>query len=802
MDKVYQKMKSIILIIILILPVCLFAGDDETLTGDKRTISGYIREAETGEDLIGASVYIGSLKIGTITNVYGYYSFTVPKGTYELVFSYIGFENFYKTVELKENIKLDVALKPVVQKISEVEISARQKNENIKSVEMSTVTIPIKTIQKIPALMGEVDVIKSIQLLPGVQTSGEGSTGFYVRGGGVDQNLILLDDATVYNASHLGGFFSVFNQDAIKNVQLYKGGIPAQYGGRLSSLVDIRMNEGNMKKLSATGGIGALSSRLTLEGPLVKDEASFIVSGRRTYIDLFFPLMADTNMQKSRMFFYDLNTKINYTLNDKNRVFLSGYFGRDVAQMGEEMMMSFGNSTGTIRWNHLFNERLFSNITLIYSDYIYELGTPEGAEAFKWESHIIDYSAKADLSYFLSPMNTIKFGFGSTYHTFDPGYAHGIGDESAFAELHLPESHALEHAAFISNEQNINGNLSASYGLRFSAFQSLGKTEIYSFDKSDPDEYKVTDTLFYSKNELYNTYGGIEPRLGLRYQLSENTSLKASYNRTFQYIHLASNSTSATPLDIWFPSSPNIKPQKADQIALGYFMNLKDNMWESSVELYYKKMYNSIDYRDHASLLLNPYIEGEMRTGNTTAYGAEFFLKKQQGKITGWISYTLSSAIRDFKDINNGNQYHAPYDKPHNISVVLSYDLSKRICISSNWVYSSGNPATMPTGRFEYQGMIVPVYSDRNAVRLPDYHRLDLSLTYYVRKWDDEKINKKGKTCKKYESSWNISAYNAYNRHNAYSINFRQDVDNPNVTYAEKMYLFKIVPSITYNFKF
>ncbi|MFH2095543.1 MAG: TonB-dependent receptor [Bacteroidota bacterium] len=796
-------MKKILFILLILFPLVVLSDKDEgTDKGDKKTISGYVKDNQTGEAMIGASVYIRSLTTGTITNVYGYYSLTVPAGNYEVVYSFLGYEDITKKVNIDKDIRQDVSLSPSVEQIAEVEVRGERKNEQIREIEMSTVKLPIKTIQKIPALMGEVDVIKSIQLLPGIQTAGEGTSGFFVRGGGVDQNLILLDDATVYNASHLGGFFSVFNQDAIKNVQIYKGGIPAQYGGRLSSLLDIRMKEGNSKEYECTGGIGTLSSRLTLEGPVLKDNSSFIVSARRTYIDLFFPMLKDTNIQKSKMYFYDLNTKINFELNDKNRIFASGYFGRDIARMGSEFLMNFGNATGTVRWNHLFSDRVFSNVTLVYSNFDYSLGTPEGVSAFEWKSNIIDYSAKADISYYLNPSNTIRFGGSSCYHTFKPGHAKGLGDESVFSDVNLPENFALESAVYLSNEQQISPLFSINYGLRFSVFQNIGNATFYNYDRSNGSEYRVMDTLLYKKGDVFNTYSGIEPRLGLRYQFSEFSSLKASYNRTFQYIHLASNTTASTPLDIWFPSTPNIKPQKADQVAIGYFRNLKQNTFETSFELYYKKMYNAIDFRDHASLLLNPYIEGEIRTGDAYSYGAEFMVKKQEGRLTGWISYTLSKTRRIFPDINDGKEYAAPYDKPHDISVVLSYDLTPRLNLSANWVYSTGMPATMPTGRFEYQGMIVPVYSDRNAIRMPDYHRMDLACTWNLGKNEDAKPRRNGKPERKYESSLNFSIYNLYNRHNAYSINFRQNRDNPNVTEAEKFYLFKIVPSITYNFKF
>ena len=783
-------MKNIFLIIVLsILCLPVFSTTD-----GKITISGFIKDKSTGEDLIGASVFIKEAKAGTVTNVYGFYSASVPKGEYTVIYSYIGFLSVEKKINLTQNITLNVELGENSMMVQEVVVAGERTDQNITENEMSVEKLQVKTIKKIPALMGEVDIIKSIQMLPGVSSAGEGSSGFYVRGGGIDQNLILLDEATVYNASHFGGLFSVFNADAIKNVKLYKGGIPAEYGGRLSSLLDIRMKDGNKKRLSVSGGIGIISSRLTVEGPIIKDKTSFIISGRRTYYDYFLPLAKDSIVKESRLYFYDFNAKINHTINDNNRIFMSGYFGRDVMSVGDMMNIGYGNQTGSARWNHLFSNKLFSNFTFVYSNFDYNLGANVGTTEMDWVSNNQDIGTKGDLSYFLNKNNTIKFGGSVIYHIFHPGnISIGLVDSTGNVtnnELSLHSSFANEYGVFISNEQKIGALISIQYGLRFSAFQNIGTGTIFTYDKTNPQRYVATDTTFYDKGTSYNIYSGLEPRLRIRYQLNETSSLKASYNRMFQYLHLATNSTSSTPLDVWFPSSPNIKPKIADQVALGYFKNFKQNTFETSAEVYYKEMQNVIDFRDHAQLMLNEQLDGEIRVGDAYSYGLEVMAKKKQGKFTGWISYTLSKTMKIIPEINGGKEYPSSYDKPHDISIILSYDISDRINISSNWIYSTGRPITAPTGRFTYQGMIVPVYSDRNSIRMPDYHRLDFACTYYFKKK------------KRYEQSLNLSVYNVYRRHNPTQITFKPDADNPNRTYAESMYLFDIFPSLTYNFKF
>ncbi len=779
-----------------LLLLLIFSCIGFALNAQKSTFSGYIKDADTGEELIGAQIYIEELKTGGVTNIYGFYSLTINKGTYNIVISYLGYESERREINLDNKLKENFNIRKKSTEIEEVVIKGERKDANIKSVEMSVIKLPIEQIQTMPALMGEVDIIKSIQLLPGIQSSGEGSSGFHVRGGGADQNLVLLDDATVYSSSHLFGFFSVFNHDAVKDVKIFKGGIPSKYGGRLSSLLDIRMKEGNSKKFTATGGIGLVSSRLTLEAPIVKDKVAFIASGRRTYIDMFFPMMKNEGLKDTKIYFWDLNAKVNYKINDKNRIYLSGYFGKDVMSFSNMFRNDYGNKTLTLRYNHLFSDKVFSNFTLLYSDYEYVLGVPKGPEAWEWISNIRDLSAVNDYTWYITPNNTLNFGLGLIYHRFKPGEIKA-DDQDYFENYIIPWNYAYDYYGFIENELKIGDRVSLRYGVRYSVFQNAGKSTFYEFDKSDYKDYEVTDTLKHNRGVI-NTYKGFEPRMNINVEINDKSSIKANYNRTIQYMQLASNTASPMPYDFWFPSSKNIKPQKADQVALGYFRNFLDNIFETSLEVYYKKTYDVIDFKDHAQLLLNKHLEGEIRSGNAYSYGAELMVKKQIGKLTGWVSYTYSKTRMKIPEINDGFEYDASYDHPHDISIVLSYNITKRLNISANWIYSTGAPRTMPTGRYTQgpEQTFVPIYSDRNAVRLPDFHRGDLSMTLNMKK-----KRRNGKT-KRIQSSLNISVYNFYNRHNAYTILFRQDENNSNITYSEKMYLLPIFPSITYNFIF
>ena len=751
----------------------------------KHTINGHIKDKSNGELLIGAIVYVKELKTGTTANVYGYYSISLPEGKYTFVYSYIGFNSFTDNIDLTKDLTKDIELETTQTTIKEVVITDKKADEKINSTEMSVEKLDAKTIKLIPALMGEVDVLKTIQLLPGVQASGEGMTGFNVRGGSSDENLILLDEATVYNPSHLMGFFSIFNNDAIKDVTLYKGDIPAEYGGRISSLLDIRMKDGNNKEYEVSGGIGTISSRLTVEGPLEKDKGSFIISARRSYADLLLKLSSDSTLNKNKLYFYDINVKMNYTINNNNRIYFSGYYGRDVIVYNNDFNLNWGNNTETFRWNHLFSKKVFSNLSLIFSNYDYNLSQQASMNGFKWVAGMQDYSFKYDINIFPNPNNNIKFGIISTYHHFDPGYAKGNGN---FGNYRMPTSNALESAVFINNEQKINHKLSLNYGIRYSLFQSIGPTTVYNFDS----KHNPTDSTVYKTGKIYNTYGGFEPRVSIKYSLDSLSSIKVSYTRTRQYVNLASNGTGSIPLDLWLPASKIIKPRIADQYAIGYFRNLFNNKFEGSFETYYKNIQNELDFRDYAQLLLNKRIEGELRFGRAYSYGIEFMMRKQVGKFQGWVSYTYSRAYRKIPELNDGIVYPSTYDKPNNVSIVFMYQITKRLNVAATWVYSTGAAVTFPTGKYEYGNRILPLYSERDSYRMPDYHRLDLGVT----------LKGKDKPNKKFFGEWNFSVYNVYDRKNAWMITFEQDPKNPNNTLAYKYYLFPILPSVTYNFHF
>lgn len=753
------------------------------------TISGSLKDAASGEDLIGATVFIKELGTGASTNIYGFYSLTLPQGTYTAVFSYIGYNSVTQTINLNEDVKINLELASSSQELQEIEIVGEKENENVESIEMSVIKMEISTLNKLPALMGEVDVLRAIKLLPGVQSGGEGSTGFYVRGGGLDQNLVLIDDAPVYNPSHLLGFFSVFNADAIKDAQLYKGGIPAKYGGRLSSVLDVRMKEGNNKKLGINGGIGIISSRLTIEAPIIKDKMSFIVSGRRTYIDMFTFLSKREEIKESKLWFYDLNAKWNYIHNDNNRFFVSFYSGRDKLGLGNSFQINWGNRTLTTRWNHLFSDKLFSNIIYINSKFDYSVGLSTGINSFEWNSKIFNNEIKNTYTYYLNTNNTINFGLESNFHKFVPAEFFPLEENSDFDTIRLADKYAWENAIHASNEMKIGNKISLQYGIRYSLFSNIGMDTdtILQYD----DTYSVIDTVVHTGSfNMHNHYHGAEPRLSAKYTIDNNSSVKMSYNRMRQYLHLASNSTGGTPIDVWISSSPNIAPQIADQIATGYFRNFKNNMFETSVEVYYKWLHNQIDFKDHAMLIFNPKLEGEIRTGKATSYGVELYVNKRKGLLTGWVSYTLSKTSRVIKEINAGREYPANFDRRHNVAIVLAYDITDRLNVAANFVYITGAPLTAPVSKMHYQGQSVPVYSERNGSKMPDYHRLDFAVTYDLKKY------------KKFEHSINFSVYNVYRRKNAYAINFVENEDIPNQLEAQRTYLFDIVPALTYNFNF
>ncbi len=760
------------------------------------TLSGYIKDAANGEALIGATVYIPTLKQGTASNAYGFYSLTVPTGTYRLTVSYIGYITTEETVEANENQNITFSLKDNSKEIDEVVVSAEAANANVERVEMGVAKLPIKTIQKLPAFMGEVDIIKTIQLLPGIQSGGEASSGLYVRGGGPDENLMILDEAPVYNASHLMGFFSVFNSNAINDIQVYKSGIPAEYGGKASSVIDIRQKDGNSKKFGMDGGIGNLSSRLTLEGPIIKDKWSFILAGRRTYYDVLGRAAGIEELSDNKLYFYDLNGKSNLVINDKNRIFISGYMGEDNFELGESIYMRWGNATATVRWNHIFGEKLFMNVSAIYSNYDYNLGVPgDNADNFDWSSRIRDYNGKLDFTLFLNPRNTIKYGLNVIHHNFRPGKVETNGENSMFSDMELAHYNALESAIYLSNEQKISDRFSVQYGVRLSHFQQIGDGEVnYYKNPEKPQDDELTGTEKFGKwDKIGDAFVHLEPRLAMKYTLDRNSSAKASYNRMVQNLHLITNTQSPSPLDIWLPTSTYIDPLIVDQVSVGYFRNFRNNMWETSVELYYKDMQNVLDYKEGAELFLNEEIETELLHGSGESKGMELLVKKAQGKLTGWVGYTWAKTTRTVEGINNGNPYPSSYDRTHDLSIVSNYELNERWNLSANFVFSTGSPTSYPVAKYNIQGNQVYEYSSRNSNRIPNYHRLDLSATY------DFKKNKN----RRFKQSINFSIYNVYGRRNAYSITPEANEDNLQQTEFIRLSIIGApIPSITYNFKF
>jgi len=766
----------------LILLLNLFISDYSV--GQTFTISGILKDATNGEDLIGASVIVKEKPtIGASTNAYGFYSLTLPAGSYTFKFQYLGFLTEELSITLDKDVRMDKELKPEGLLLNEVLIKAEKENKNVTKNEMSVVKLDPKEIESIPVIFGEKDIIKTLQMTPGVKAAGDGNAGFYVRGGAIDQNLILLDEAPVYNASHLLGFFSVFNSDALKDVTLYKGSMPAEFGGRGSSVLDIKMKDGNNKKINASGGIGLIASRLTVEGPLQKDEGSFIVSARRTYADAFLLLSSDSTFKGTRLYFYDLNAKANYKLGKNDRIFISGYFGRDVLGVNG-FGLDWGNITGTLRWNHLFSDKLFSNTSMIYSNYDYQFKIGLDDNEFRVKAKIEDWNLKQDYSYFPNSNNTIKFGWNIIHHTFLPTSLEA-GENSSFTNSETARKFALEGGLYIQNDWKLNEKIGIQYGIRYSMFDYIGKGTAYTFD----DQGNTLSSRTYKSGETIKYYGGFEPRVNIKYQLTDNSSVKAGYTRNYQYMHLLSNSTTSSPTDLWVPSSNNVKPQLVDQISVGYFRNFKDNAYEFSFETYYKSLQNQIDYRNGANLIFNEEYEGALTYGRGLAYGAEFYLKKRKGRLTGWVSYTLARSLRKFDKINNGNFYSARQDRIHDLAIVGIYNLTKRLTVSANWVFWTGDAATFPSGKYEVNGIQVPYYTERNGYRFPNYHRLDLGVTLM------------GKEKKNFESSWNFSIYNAYGRQNAFSIDFQENEDTGK-TEAIQTALFRFIPSVTYNFKF
>lgn len=778
----------------------LFLGTALAFSQEKFTISGTISEAETGETLIGVNVIIPSLQTGTVTNQYGYYSITLPKGEYEIMYSSIGFAPQKVQISLSGNVKKDLALTTDTESLDEVIIEANNERLNVRSSQMSANTLSTTTIKKIPVVLGEVDVIKAITLLPGVTSAGEGASGFNVRGGAADQNLILLDEATLYNSSHLFGFFSVFNPDAIKDLTLYKGGIPARYGGRISSVLDIYQKDGNKREYHASGGIGLVASRLLLEGPIKKDVASFLVGGRSSYAHLFLPLFDNDNVA----YFYDLNAKLSYNLNDNNRLFLSGYFGRDVFEISDSFANSFGNTTLNLRWNHLFSNKLFSNLSLIYSDYYY--GLELKFVEFDFDSGIRNFNLKYDFTHYISNNIDLRYGINSIYYKFNPGDVTPTTEDSGINPFKLTDKYAWENAAYVDAEIDLSDRISIQTGLRLSTFNRLGQDELFLYENDNPIIYnesldiyqKATpmDTVSFSRSETIKSFANLEPRFAISYLLNDDSSIKASYNRMAQYIHLISNTTSPTPFDIYAPSGKYIDPQLADQVALGYFRNF--NNYSLEVETFYKEVKNRLDYVDDADLIANDAVEQILLNGEARAYGLEMLFKKNTGKFQGWVAYTLSKSeqrtpgrMPNESGINNGEWYKSPWDKTHDISITGQYEFTTKWSFGANFIFQTGIPTTYPEGQYEYNGVVVPVYEARNSSRLSAFHRMDFSATW----------TPKPESTKRWKGEWVFSIYNVYNRKNAASVSFRENTDTGQ-NEAVRLSIFGIIPSVTYNFKF
>ena len=768
---------------------------------EKVTISGQVKDLETGEDLIGATLYFEELETGAVTNVYGFYSLTLPKGSYTLKVSYIGYNPIVQKLDLESDLRFNIDLTGTAQKLDEVTVTAEALNSNVSSNEMSTIRISAKTIKDVPAVLGEPDLVKSILLLPGVTAVGDGTSGFNVRGGSADQNLIQLDEGIIYNSSHVLGFFSTFNPDAVKDVKIYKGGIPAQFGGRLSSVLDVRQKEGNMKAFAGQGAISLISARGLVEGPIVKDRGSFMVAARRSYADAFLTLVDNSNTA----FFYDLNLKTNYIVNDKNRVYLSGYFGRDKFQLDGILGNNWGNATGTFRWNSVISNKLFANFSAIYSNYDYAIDNLVNGSEYRLSSNILTWNPKVDFTYFINEKNELEFGGDSKWYTFKPGEVRPI-EGSNVNSFNLDDKFGNEQGAYASYKLNLN-RVQINAGLRYSRFARTGRQTIPVYANDQPVVYNsaisryesgdVVDTRIFRSNGNVETFENLEPRFSATFLIDEQQSVKLSYNRMNQYLHLISNSTAPSPLDILAPSGPFIRPQQADQYALGLFKNLNGNDWETSVEVYYKDIHNMVDYVDGADILANNSIETVLLSGDGRSYGAEFYIKKNAGKLTGWLSYTLSKSERRVQGlgegdpgINNGEWYNANFDKVHDLSITGIYSLSNRWNLAANFLYATGLPGTFPEGRYQYGGVVLPQYGNRNKERLPDYHRLDLSATLKARK-------ALGKS-----AEWTFGLLNVYNRANANSIYFKENEDNRGDTEAIKSYLYGITPNVSYSFKF
>jgi hypothetical protein len=756
-------------------------------------LSGYLKDAATGEPLVGATVFVRALGLGVSADAQGFYKLAVPRGTHLVTFTFVGYAA--QEISLKVDAPLTYSVKLAGQGVQtdEVVVTGSRAVENVRSTEVGVNRIDAKTIKLMPALLGEADVVRSLLLLPGVSTVGEGATGFNVRGGGIDQNLILLDGAPLYNSSHLLGFFSVFNTDAVQDLKLIKGGIPASYGGKLSSVLDVRMKEAAPDKFRATGGVGVVSSRLAIETPLLKDKMTLLVAGRRSYADLF--LKAIPSQKGNAAYFYDLNAKLTYELSPKDHLTLTGYYGRDVFNLGPDLHTSYGNTAGTARWTRTFSPRLQGSLSAVGSQYDYALGQYTSGRGVDWNSSVRNIALKGDLTYTIAPDNTLSVGLSRTDYTFQPGHATPAGGPSIFNEQTINPQRGVEYAAYADHEVALTSALSVRYGLRATAYDYLGAGTVNDYTGVNGRQKTPVNPRTFGDEEVIKRYPNLEPRASLRYALNDNSSIKAGYHRMVQYVHLISNSTASSPLDVWSSSTVNIKPEHADQLSVGYFRNFKDNAFEASVEVYGKKMDNQIDYINGANLLLNKDLEGELLYGQGRAYGAEFYLRKNTGRFTGWVSYTLSRTERQIDGINNGNWYVNKYDKPNNLTLVGLYQYNKRWSFSGNFTYSSGVATTFADSRYSFQGIQVPVVSGdvRNNYRVPAYHRLDLAATLYQKRNEN----------RRWQGSWVFSLYNVYARRNAYSVFFRQNETDPTKTEAVRLsVLGSVLPAVTYNFTF
>jgi outer membrane receptor protein involved in Fe transport len=764
---------------------------------EKFTISGYIKDSLSGETLIGANLGIKSAGKSIVSNGYGFFSITLPQGTYQLTGSFIGYQSKEIVIELKEDKIFNVLLLPNSAVINNVTVVSRRRDNNVKTAQMGKFEMNVNTAKALPAFFGEVDILKTLQLLPGIRNAGEGNAGFYVRGGGPDQNLILLDDAVVYNTGHLFGFFSIFNADAIKNVTLIKGGMPSQYGGRLSSVVDVAMKEGNRNKTQVDAGIGLIASRFSIQGPLLKNKASYIVSARRTYVDAFAkPLIKKTSdFYGSGYYFYDVNAKFNYQFSEKDHIYLSGYFGRDKftfnnAARSFKTLIDWGNSTATLRWNHVFNKKLFSNTTLVYNDYKFGLDGTQNNFKINLSSGIRDLNVKTDFDFYPTPEHKLKFGVQYTFHTFLPNVLSGNQDSVVFTPSNATKKYANEYAAYLQDDWEINAKLKLNVGLRFSLFQQVGK---YTYYQQDANGNNVDSTI-YGSGQLVKSYGGIEPRATFRYALNETASIKAGVTRNLQYIHLVTNAGSTLPTDLWVPSTLRVQPQISWQYAAGFFKNFKEGMFETSIEAYYKTMQNQIEYREgYTPSLKDP--EEDFVFGNGWSYGTELFINKVKGQFTGWIGYTLSWTWRQFNELNQGQKFPSRYDRRHDISVVGNYELNKNWKFSTVFVYGTGSAISVPERFYFINGTLSQQFSSINSYRMNPYHRLDVAATY----------TPKHKKQRKYTDNWVFSIYNVYSRLNPYFIYFDQEGSaaqgNLKVS-AKQVSLFPILPSITWNVKF